>query len=519
VSAADALTLVGIVGAGPVGLALALGLARHGVRTVVVEKNDSTSRYSKAPAIHVRTREVLRLWRVEQRFLEAGVLKPVLEMHDSRPNGGLLLTIDFAAIDDESDRPGLLVLEQGRTEALLLQAAQETGLCEVRFGTEAVGMSLRPERVTLTLRADGRDSSIDSSFVVGCDGAKSNVRDALGLPFDGVTYPVRPMLADVRIGDQRDALPWPRITNASDGIAFTARLSPGLWRIVRIERGEPSQSDEVPDAEVRRCVDELLGPGAFDVVWSSRFRIHRRSAPRFRIGRVLLAGDAAHVHSPAGGQGMNAGIQDAHNLAWKLALALRRADGTADRLLDSYDVERRAVVVGDVSSQTNILTRVLMQTPATIRDVVFTLVRVALRVPRLRRAALRRATMIDLDYPASPILNSGERKAGIRLPDVMLRSPDGEDVRLYSLLPDGPALISIERQGEPAPHLSDVGVDTVIRVGAGSFGDPRGVLHRLLGIDRAAVVLVRPDAHIAFVRDARHDRGGFGDAVQRALGA
>jgi hypothetical protein len=268
--------------------------------------------------------------------------------------------------------------------------------------------------------------------VVGCDGAGSFVRQSLGLPFEGKTYAVRPMLADVRFGDLRDALPWPRLRNTKGGLTFTFRLRPGLWRLVRIERGRPDGDDGVPEEEINDRVTELLGPGPVEIVWASRFHIHRRSSPRFREGRVLLAGDAAHLHSPAGGLGMNAGIQDAHNLAWKLAGVL--GGGDMDRLLDSYDAERRAVVVESVSRYADFNTRTLLQAPAALREAAFFVWRLAMRVPPVRRAALRRATMIDLDYPASPILDLDERGAGTRLPNPPLRSPDGTEVRLYDLL-------------------------------------------------------------------------------------
>ena len=259
-------TPVVIVGAGPVGLAMAVGLARHGVSSTLVERRDGLSSQSKAPGLHVTTSEALRQWGLAAAFAQQGQLVTRLSLRDasahrSRP----LLAMDFAELADEADDPGLLLLEQSRTEALLLEAARASGRCDVRFNTEAVALEQDAHRCALTVEDKGARWTLEALFVVGCDGAGSFVRQAVGLPFDGLTYSMRAVLADVDIDD-------------------------------------------------------------------------------------------AHLHSPAGGQGMNAGMHDAHNLAWKLAAALGGAD--AERLLDSYDVERRAVVVGSVTRYTDALTRI-----------------------------------------------------------------------------------------------------------------------------------------------------------------
>lgn len=508
-SSAHARVPVAIVGAGPVGLSLVLGLARHGVPSILIERKTGTSRYSKAPGIHVRTREIFRQWGIEQRFLDLGVLRRPITLYADGAGSRSLLSIDFSELDAEADRPGLLVLEQGHTERLLLEAVRESGLCDVRFGVEAVGLVPGGEHARLTIREDGAERSLDAGFVAGCDGASSFVRHALELPFEGTTYAIRPMLADVRVDDERDALPWPRIRNGRGGVTVAIRLQAGLWRIIRIERGEPAKGDEVPDEEVGRRVDEVLGQGPFEIVWASRFRIHLRSSPRFRVGRVLLAGDAAHVHSPAGGLGMNAGIQDAHNLAWKIAYALDGGD--IDRLLDSYDVERRAVVVESVSRYADLVTRMFLQAPWIARAVAFSLFRVGLMIPRVRRKFLRRMTMIDLDYPASPLLDPQARSAGVRLPNPRLRSPAGTDVRLYDLLPNGPVILAVgtDRDIRVGPPVQDV-----IRIGPGGYHDPGGLLRGLLG-GTDGWVLVRPDLHVAWARDRLE---GIGDAVRHALG-
>ncbi|QBI21309.1 hypothetical protein ER308_18190 [Egibacter rhizosphaerae] len=511
-------TPVAIVGAGPVGLALALGLARHGIASTVVERNDTTSPHAKAPGIHVRTREVLARWGAAEPLVEAGVLLRHLTLHAAGSDRALL-TADFGRLDDEADRPGLLVLEQSEVERGLLELVQQSGASEVRFGTEAVGLDHQADGVRLTLRDASGTSTLDAEYVVGCDGIGSFVREAVGLPFDGFTYSLGAMLADVALDDARDDSAWPRVRNSAGGLTAALRLRPGRWRLIRLHPGavplgDSDEARHVRDDEVAACVAETLGTGQVRVDWANRFQIQRRSARRFRVGRVLLAGDAAHVHSPAGGQGMNAGIQDAGNLAWKLAGALRGGD--AHRLLDSYDVERRAVVVGSVSRYTDFVTRAMLQTPAPARAAGFAAAGAMLGVSGSARRALRRTAMLDLHYPASPLLDGAERAAGRRLPNPWLRSTDGELVRLHDRLPLGAALIAVGDTG--SAHLALLAehapVDAVVAVGPSGYEESTGVLTRLLGASRGWI-LVRPDGHVAW---ARREPDGLVEAAAAALG-
>lgn len=509
-SAASRATPVAIVGAGPVGLAMALGLARHGVRSVLLERDEGTSEQSKAPVVHTRTLEAFRQWDVAQAFLDAGTLRRSVTLHPAVADTRLpQASLDFTELDAEADRAGLLILEQARTEELLLRAVRDSGWCDVRFGAEAVGLEAEGDGATVTVREHGGEWLLEADYVVGCDGADSFVRDALGLAFEGRTYSLRPMLADVEVDDARDHLEWPRIRNGRGGLTLGVRLRPRKWRIIHLERSKPSLGDEVSADEARSRAAGVLGEGPTEVLWSSRFRIHRRSARTFRVGRVLLAGDAAHVHSPVGGQGMNAGIQDAHNLAWKLAYALEGGD--ADRLLDSYDTERQAVVVGSVSRFTDLVTRDFVQASSALRALAFRLQRLASHSRRLRRRQLRRAAMLDLGYPGSSVLRPEERSAGARLPNPILRAPDGTSARLHDLVGNAPAIVEV---ADDARRQVDLPVEQVIRVGAGEYADPEGALRGLLG-GSDGWILVRPDTHVAW---ARTYPDGLAEAARHALG-
>jgi 2-polyprenyl-6-methoxyphenol hydroxylase-like FAD-dependent oxidoreductase len=499
---------VAIVGAGPVGLSLALGLARHGVRSVLVDRKPSTNRQSRAPALHVRTMEVLRQWGAADPLLGAGTLKRSLPMYEGADGSQPFLSFDFTDLDDEAADAGVLFLEQGETERLLLDAVAATGRCDIRFAADAIALQERDGSVSLTLRHNGSEEQLHADYVVGCDGTNSFVRGALGLPFDGFTYPLRATLADVRIDDHRDRLPWPRFHNGARGFTGAQRLAHEQWRIIRVEGGEPAPGEDVPREELEQRVMEVLGGGSFEVLWASRFAFQRRSSPRYRHGRVLLAGDAAHAFPPANGQGMNAGIQDAHNLAWKLAHALRGGD--SERLLDSYDEERRSVV-GAVSRNVSFLTRVGIQSPRAVRAAVLRLMRLALSVGPSRRQRARNMAMIDLDLPASPLLDGRHRAAGRRLPNLLLRRGGRSPVRLYDLLPTGSCLLDLS-DGAETP--GDLPVDATVALPAGTPDDPGLRLRQLLG-DDAGWILVRPDLHVAW---ATADAGELAPAARRALG-
>lgn len=511
---------VAIIGAGPVGLSLALGLAHHGVRSVLLERKLTTSQRSKAPALHVRTREILRQWGVEPTMRESGTLLEKMPVYSAA--GRRLLEFDFTRLAEEAERPGILFLEQGQTERILLEALQATGYCDVRFGAEVTSVDPGTDTTTITFDDDGLGRMVKARFTVGCDGAGSMVRTALGLSFDGATLPVKATLADVRVDDERDTLPWPRNHNGARGITAAQRLAPGHWRLVRVEKatgasGRAQGQKEVTDGEVDGWVREVLGPGSAPVIWASRFQFQRRSSPRYRVGRVLLAGDAAHVFPPVMGQGMNAGIQDAHNLAWKLWAALDGGD--VESLLASYDEERRHAV-GVVSKYVERRARVGVQAPRAVRSAALMMMRIAMALPVARKRGLRSLAMIDRSYRASPLLNPADRAAGRRLPDPELHRGEGGPLRLHDMLPAGAVLVRFGGQeplsgqaGRIAKEAKTMGLP-VLHVGPGGYRDRSGSLRALLGASQGWI-LVRPDRHVAW---ARTTSDGLAAAIRRALG-
>jgi len=478
-----------IVGGGPTGLSLALGLAKKNIPSILLEKNSAISKYSKAPVIHQLTKEIFEQWNVGEEFQKQGNLVNDINVRSAK-NNKAIFALNFQELSGEASSPGICILQQSQTEQILLDAVESSGLCEVRFDTEVMSLKQAKDGVEVRVQTGSNYENINGSYCIGCDGASSFVREAIGLQFKGKTYAVYTALADVEIRDERNDLLWPRLFNGKGEVTFGVQIKSGLWRIIHLESDKKnSERDDVPDIKVREWVHQVLGDGKVNIVWSSPFDIHRRSSPRFKKGRVLLAGDAAHIHSPVGGQGMNAGIQDAHNLSWKLAEIIQGGD--ANLLLKSYETERIAVVVKTVSGYTGFLTRTFLQSPRFIRSSSFFILRNLLRIPFFRKRFLRRTSMINLRYKRSEIHLKSNGPAGMRLPNVLLRSKSGNSFRLYDQLNSGINLLSIHKKKELPIDVP------VIRIGEEGYEEPSGLLMKLIGLNQGWVI-VRPDNYIAW---------------------
>lgn len=329
-------TEVCIVGAGPTGLALATCLALHGTPFVLVERLERPQPASRAAAVHARTLEVLEPLGVTDTMVAAGRPIATVGLHDRDTT---LMRIDFGLI--QSRYRYILTLPQDRTEAILTERLGALGGGIAR-GQEAVALDQDASGVTVTVReAAGSTRSVRARYVVGADGFHSLVRQQAGIGFSPGTYAESFILADVHMD-----FPWGsdalRLFLAPSGMLLVAPFSETRFRIVATVDQAPEHPD-IPD--VQAIMDER-GPRSskariWDLVWSSRFRIHHGVAERYRAGRAFLAGDAAHVHSPAGGQGMNTGIQDAIVLGDRLAAVI--AGRRPETELDLYERERRPV--------------------------------------------------------------------------------------------------------------------------------------------------------------------------------
>lgn len=479
-----------IIGGGPTGLSLGLGLARQGVRSVILEKKEEISRHSKAPVIHQRTREIFRQWEIEKEFLKAGKLIRKLKVCKAN-SPKALFDLDFTHLEKEARDPGMLVLEQNKTEKILLQAIEKTDLCTIYFNNEVINLEQDPNGVAVCSASKEGEKVFHGKYIIGCDGASSFARDRLDLPFKGKTYNVNTVLADVRPGDERNNLPWPRFFDDKNEVTIGIKISNDLWRLIHLESGknydEEKEKDPAP-AEVDKWVKQVLGEGEYEQVWASPFNIHRRASPSFRKGRIVLAGDAAHVHSPVGGQGMNAGIQDAHNLAWKLAAVIK--EKANDDLLDSYEKERMEAVVEEVSGNTDFLTKTFLQSPGFIRKTAFFFLRRILSIPFLRDKFLRRAAMINIGYKDSGIVSVKSKEGGKRLPNVLLYVENDKAIRIYDKLAGKTMVIKIGAGKEISVPFP------VLKINKDMW-DRSGLLQKIL-FGKRGWILVRPDMHIAW---------------------
>ena len=363
-----------IVGAGPTGLTLAASLLLKGARVMLVDQQAEAANTSRAAAVNARTLEVLEGIDVTRRLVKEGLEAPRFAIRDGAT---ALLTVDFSGL--RTAYPFTLMVPQSTTERLLLDRVRELG-----------GDVARPKvLVTVTEDATGVTATFDDGdtvrarYVVGADGMHSTVRTQAGIGFTGGAYDHSFVLADVHLrGDApTDEV---RLFWASEGLTVVAPLPDGGFRIV-------APVDVAPETPSVAFVQQLLdarGPGGItvtDVVWGSRFRVHHRVADTYRLGRILLAGDAAHVHSPAGGQGMNLGIQDAVALADALAAVLAGGPGAR---LDEYAAVRRPIAL-QVIELTDRLTR-LATMPRAVRPARNVALKVLGRLPLVTHALASR---------------------------------------------------------------------------------------------------------------------------------
>lgn len=464
-----------IVGAGPVGLTLAAELARYGVPLRIIDRSPQPSRTSKALVVWSRTLELMDRMGCTSAFLAAGVAA----MHATVREGRKVLGVtrfDHVA----SPYPSPLMIPQSETERLLAEHLAGLGV-SVEREVELTGFEEHPAGVTARLRhADGHEEQHGSAWLVGCDGAHSAVRHGLGLEFHGAAQGDDWMLADVRL-DGPGAPPADEIAPFlhRDGPFVIFPIPGGRARVIA-SLGPTDPAHPRPDptmAEVQMMIDSRTGGGfrATDPVWLSNFRINERKVADYRKGRAFLAGDAAHVHSPAGGQGMNTGMQDAVGLAWRLALVTHGEAATG--VLDSYSAERSAVgdmVLRNASRITNMAT---LSNPAAqaARNLA---IHALLGIGIVRDRMATTLSEIEIGYPDSPL--SQGRGAGYRFAPEHYGGPPPGSGRL-------PRFVL---------YADDRGTDLVNRFP--TLLEPevrRGPDHRMMTI-------VRPDGYVGFVGPA-----------------
>jgi len=491
-----------IVGAGPTGLMLANQLGRRGVRAQIIDRHSGPAQQTRALGVQARTLEI---------YAQLGIVDEALELGKRAAGANLWAQGRFGARVPLGDIgrglspfPFLLILGQDDNEKLLGAALRRWDMA-VQWNTELVALRQQAGSVRATLKqADGRLVDLDATWVAGCDGAHSAVRDLNGIHFEGAAYEHVFFVADTQVTgpmvvDELNVYLW------RDGFHLFFPMH-GLdhWRVVGILpaplRGRPDLDFEQVIPAVSAEVGSELSFKACS--WFSTYRIHHRRAERFRQGRCFLLGDAAHVHSPVGAQGMNTGLQDAYNLAWKLALVVKGDAGEA--LLDSFEAERVPVAQRLLDTTDRAFTLVASDSwPAGLlrTQVLANVMAFAMRRERVRKLAFRTISQTGIHYRGGPLsqtqadLSADAPRAGDRFPWLRLqRQPGGAVEDLFSALDD--LHFHLLLFGQPAPAPGKAGLDGALRVHAiPDHPDNTRELKRAR-ILSPSFYLLRPDGHI-----------------------
>ncbi len=511
-----------VVGAGPTGLTLAIQLACSGVSCRIIDSAPVPTATSKALAVQARTLEIFAAMGIADAAIDRGIRARGFNFYaGGRPLG-------HARFMDDPDTPYsyILLLAQSETERILIDRLAALGV-HVERGVTMIAFGQDERGITATLsHADGPEESVQADWLVGCDGAHSAVRHGLGVPFAGSEYEDLYWLADIHVQ-------WSLAADEVHGFLGTHGLlfafpiaAPDRYRLIARRDRAPRAVTANPTLTDMQALMDIVGPAGTvlsDPVWLTAFRLHHRKVTRFRVGRVFLAGDAAHIHSPAGGQGMNTGIQDAYNLAWKLALVIRGEADTA--LLDTYDTERGAVAA-QVLRQTDLMFRAMTVQSAPLRAIRNRLLPLLISRRILIRRMQRTLGELDIRYRRSAIIAEAGRRngphAGMRAPNApLVASPSGSATTLWNVCRDdkplrhtlllfsGPTvcddflrLAAIrqmvrERYGYiVAVHL--LAASTEQPWDGPRYDDPRLIAHRRYGVTAPALALIRPDGYIGF---------------------
>ena len=479
-------TTVLIVGAGPTGLTLACELSRRGVPFRLIEASPVPQAGSRGKGVQPRSLEVFDDLGIVDRVLANG--RMAMPMRSTGPDGQVRSSgVDTLAARPDVPYPASLITPEWRIEeALRLRLAELGGAVE--FGTALVSSEQSEEAVVAAVVQGGRTETVTAQWLVGCDGGHSIVRKQAGISFEGETLDsVRMIVADVAV-DGLDREAWHLWRHEEGPLSLCPLPSTDTFQY---QAGiAPGQDPELSLANIQAILDRRSGRSDIrlhEPEWSTLWRANIRLVDRYREGRVLLAGDAAHIHSPAGGQGMNTGIQDAHNLGWKLACL---GHGAPPTLLDSYDAERRPVAAGVLALSNARLAQTLADKGMSIRRDAST-------------------TQLDVNYRGSALARddceeSAPLRAGDRAPDATsLRTVEGER-RLFDLTRGG--RFTLLRFGA-APVVDAVSGVRMLNVveepdGPDDVVDDEGHLVSAYGALEGTLVLIRPDGHIGLISRA-----------------
>jgi len=473
-----------IIGAGPTGLVLALWLARRGIRVRIIDKAAEPGMTSRALVVHARTLELYRQAGLADKVVEQGLRFDVINLWVRRtPVGRAVLG---AMGEGLSPFPYLVIFPQDQHERLLIERLGQAGVT-VERGVELLGFDQLPGLVRVRLRhPDGREEICDNGYLAGCDGARSRVREGLGTGFTGSTYQHLFYVADVESSGPLMNHELHVDINESDFLAVFPLKGEGNARLIGIVEDAGAEGKPLAWEDMRNGITERMGVQVERVNWFSTYHVHHRVAGSFRKGRVFLLGDAAHIHSPVGGQGMNTGIGDAVNLAWKLADVLRERSG-AD-LLDSYEPERIAFARRLVATTDRAFVLVTSSGPVArfMRTrVVPRVIPFILGFHGVRRFMFRTVSQIMIHYRKSFLSEgkAGSVEGGDRLP----WTPDN-----FAVLDGMHWQVHVYGEAHPGVMATCSARNLVVKVFPWEPGMQQA------GLSAGALYLVRPDGYVAF---------------------
>jgi 3-(3-hydroxy-phenyl)propionate hydroxylase len=511
-----------VVGAGPVGLSLAIDLVLQGIPAVVLDEDDTVTAGSRSICWAKRTLEIYDRLGCAERMMERGIT-----WNRGKVFHGDRLLYEFDLLPEEGHRfPAFINLQQSLAEEIFVERAQalaEDGL-DLRWKNRVTGVAPADDHVRVEIDTPDGTYALSCDYLIAADGVRSTVRRELGLDFKGRVFEDRFLICDVKMAA---AFPperrfWFDPTFHAGRSALLHRQADDVWRIDLQLGPDADPERELQSDRIATRLRAMLGPEiTFEIVWTSLYTFQCRRLERFRHGRVFFAGDAAHQVSPFGARGGNGGVQDADNLAWKLALVLKGV--TPDRLLDSYDAERIAAADENILHSTRATDFMTPKSPASgaFRDAALSL---AERYPfargfvnsgRLSRpATLDRSSLNTPDRDAfAPALRPGSPAA-----DAPVVRPDGTRGWLLRELQQGFTALSFgDTAADSVAALAEAPVPvSVRRIGAGMLGDPFGKAAERYDARPGTIYLVRPDQHVA-ARWRRADTIPLRAALERAL--
>ena len=469
-----------ICGAGAAGLTLAIDLARRGVSLRIIEKMDGPFPGSRGKGIQPRSQEIFEDLGIIDRIAAAGGIYPPERQYLS--DGSFTESSVMERRDPTPAEPyqSPLLVPQFLTEAVMRERLAELGH-QPQFGCELRAFEQDNDGVTVRMENRGQEQVIRVRYLIGADGGRSFVRHALNIEFPGKTLGVRALVADLHLRGL-DRYAWHRFNEGS--MANMVSLCPLAGTdLFQMQAPIPLEGEvDLSAPGLGKMVTERTGRDDIvidSVSWASAYNMNARLAERYRIGRVFLAGDAAHIHPPTGGQGLNTSVQDSYNLGWKLASVLK---GAPDSLLDSYEEERRPVAAEMLGLTTKLLD--------------------AAKRGDMRRG--REVQQLDIGYPESSLaLETPERCGGVlagdRAPDAPIRSAAGQPVRLFELL-RGPHWTLIGYEVDSAATIAARPNLHIHRVGLrGDIIDDGGYVRDIYGVAAGDWILVRPDGYIGAI--------------------